>query len=230
MSNHQLENCDEVRLIERSSGSVNVCEMIAWLSLFRLILKTLETLDYIGAGINPSHISNIEQGTVVWGKLLLWFTEPGRWAEVPWSRWWGEDSGCSRRKLPFLVSASETHVIKPGWEPGCGTPHKQEIHLNVFIKGLLSRQTAEKHQSNSHFAAWPPPAGRHNGTNTELSIDLKKHIIGLNNPGKSLSAFSKHSQVQSSTAALFVCSFYLFIFHCEGFLIFISSALFSHRF
>lgn len=62
---------------------------------------------------------------------------------------------------------------------------KQEIHPTVFINRLVSRRQKSVSQIHTLQRDLHLPDVTM-GRNTELSIDLKKHIIGLNNPGKSL--------------------------------------------
>lgn len=88
---------------------------------FETFYRAASLLERISSGINPSPISKKHKASWredLW-KRLLWFTEPGWWAELLWSGWRGGDSGCCRRTLPFLALASETHMTatsKHGWE------------------------------------------------------------------------------------------------------------------
>lgn len=86
--------------------------LIAWLSFLASSAKLGDLFSRcLRAGWHQVwQISNKAQGTVVWGPgtaltLVYW-----AWAELLWSRWWGGGSGCSRRRSPFLASASETHM------------------------------------------------------------------------------------------------------------------------
>lgn len=146
----------------------------------------------ISSGINPSAISKKHKASWredLW-KLLLWFTEPGWWAELLWSGWRGGDSGCCRRTRPFLALASETHMTamsKHGWERRHS--HSQGINKkSVHLKQLFCRHPTNNwsvlwvNASVVFTLTWPPPAERHIRRVHWAQHWSGRSSIGLNNP------------------------------------------------